>query len=79
MRSGRLAGSVPSTLGGSRLALALGLGAFSAISVRVYAWNGEAPPAMMGGDASPSHRAASRSAGYRTGHKLVVEVDNRSA
>jgi hypothetical protein len=34
---------------------------------------------MMGGDASPSHRAASRSAGYRTGQKLVVEVDNRSA
>jgi hypothetical protein len=34
---------------------------------------------MMGGDNPPSHRAALRSAGYRTGQKLRVEVDNRSA
>jgi hypothetical protein len=79
MRSGRLAGNVPSTLGGSRLALPLGLEALSAIDVRVYARSGEALPAIMSGDAPPSHRAALRSAGYQTGHKLRVEVDNRSA
>jgi hypothetical protein len=46
---------------------------------RVYAWIEWSPPAMMLGETAPPHRAVPRSAGYRTGHKLRVEVDNRSA
>jgi hypothetical protein len=45
----------------------------------VYAWIEEASPAMMRYETAPPQRAASRSAGYRTGQKLRVEVDNRSA
>ena len=80
MRSGRLAGSVPSTLGGSRLAFAFALGSLSAIaSIECTPGTRRAPPAIMRRRPPHSHRAASRSAGYRTGHKLRVEVDNRSA
>ena len=80
MRSGRLAGSVPSTPGGSRLAFAFPLRSLvrhRRPSVRLE----PATPACDHGGDDRHHRIAqcSRSAGYRTGHKLRVEVDNRSA
>jgi hypothetical protein len=71
LRPGRSGGSIPGALSCLR--------PWSGIGDRVYAWNGGASPAIMRRRRHPTARAYPRSAGYRTGMKLRVEVGKRSA
>src|SRR3954468_23514885 len=73
MRSGRVAGSVPSTLRCSGVGFALAFGPFSAIGHRVYAWiRRDWPLIMFMTDTTPDAHARPR-AGYETGPQLRVE------